>query len=265
MIRQRSLACTVCLLLLLTCAATPARAFDYAGADFEVGARALVWMPTISGDVRFDLRHVPPVKGTTLDLSDDLDVDDELIFGGEAFVGVGRHKALFRYTSYEYTSEPVLTSRVMYYGEDFPAGKKVYHTLEWEQVDLEYLYKAVEMDTVLAGLSLDLMVRLKHIEGSGRMIYKNQVLYPCFSQLIPSVGGGFRLNVLGDYVQCGAHATWIEWPENRTMEFSAEVSAGFWLFSAQAGYRWMILDVEAGNSYLDLDLMGPYATLTVAF
>ncbi|MFP4476592.1 MAG: hypothetical protein ACLFOY_13630 [Desulfatibacillaceae bacterium] len=256
----------LCLALAAALSFAPsASAFEYAGANFRIGAKAIAWLPDISGDTRYDLRLIPIQHGTKLDLVEDLDVDSEMVFGGEGYVGWQDHTATLRYTFFEYTSQPVLDRDSVFYGRTFPVGAKVYHTFEWEQVDLEYLYRWLKFDLSLADTSLDLQLRAKHIEGTGRMMYQGKVSKPSFSRWVASVGGGFQMGMLGDHLRFAAHGTWMEYPENRTFEMDTKVSGNLWLFGAEIGYRWMLLDVEAGETYIDVELAGPYAALTLEF
>jgi hypothetical protein len=256
--------------VVLAAAVPQARAFDYAGYKFDVGARALAWYPSVMGDIQFDLRTTPRIYGTQMYLEEDLGVGDQMVFGGEGFIGIGKHRTTLRYMPFKYTSDHTLIRDLVSHNVLFKAGTPVHHTLEWEQTDFEYRYRAKEWKKLFSGLSLDALGRFRHIEGTDRLLDAAssagpKMAQPSFSRWVPMLGGGMEARFLDGHLACRGYGAYMQYPENRTFELNAEVAGKIWLVSAELGYKWNVLDVEIGESYLDLELTGPYVSLTFEF
>lgn len=66
----------------------------------EFGARANYWIPTFKGDLRVDKNSV---RGTEIDLKDDLGVKNENVPFVEAYFGVGKHEITFMYAQVNFS------------------------------------------------------------------------------------------------------------------------------------------------------------------
>lgn len=66
----------------------------------EFGARANYWIPTFKGDLRVDKNSV---RGTEIDLKDDLGVKNENVSFVEAYFGVGKHEITFMYAQVNFS------------------------------------------------------------------------------------------------------------------------------------------------------------------
>jgi hypothetical protein len=66
----------------------------------EFGASANYWIPTFKGDLRVDKNSV---RGTEIDLKDDLGVKNENVPFVEAYFGVGKHEITFMYAQVNFS------------------------------------------------------------------------------------------------------------------------------------------------------------------
>ncbi len=219
---------------------------------FEVGARAAYWIPQLSGEVRLD----DGTRGDTLDLTDDLGVDDESFFFGDAWLWIGDHHLILSGTRVDYSGTKTLAG-VTFGGRTFTGRTDA--SLEYTQLDLAYRYDLIDLENLLAGFSLGPQIQVKYLDGEVRLETTGVEESQSFQIPIPLAGVGGHLGILADLLEVRAQAVGMGYRGNTIVEASAEVSYNPIPFvELVAGYRYFRIDVEADDLTLDYRQAGPY-------
>jgi hypothetical protein len=245
-------------LALLICAAIPVCAF-------EIGARGLYWFPTFKADMRSDSAGL---TGTTLNLQDNLGVGNDSFPAVEAFWGVGKHRLSLAYTPVAYSGSARLTAPVTFNGRIFSAGTNVDTDLKLRMVDLEYQYKFLDMENILAGFSFAFIGQIKYVDGEAKMNAPAAKIESHFSVRapVPMVGLGAHVGLLAGLLEARAKMTGIAYSDSRLIEALADLSlTPFPFLDIHAGYKLIRLKIDHRDNFLDSEFAGPYVGLTVSF
>jgi outer membrane protein len=256
---RRTIVCAlaVCVVFLICCASVQA---------IEFGVRGYWWLPEFSGDFSVDKDGV---AGTNIDVESDLDIGDESYPSFEAFAGVGAHHISLMYTKADYTGRETLGRTVHFMGRQFTEGTAVRSDLQFTMLDIEYQYDIVDLENILAGLSVGIIGKVKYIDGQFRL--KDTALglddEESFTAPIPMLGLALHAGILADILEARVRGTGIIYPNNTVYEWLAEVSyTPFPFLDIQGGYRVMKLDVDdISDVYADIVFRGPYIGLTISF
>jgi len=232
---------------------------------FEIGARALYWFPTFSTDMKVDAAGVP---GTLLNLKDTLGVGNESFANYEVFVGAGKHTVSLAYMPVSYTGSRTLTTQITFNGRTFNANETVNTDLKLRMVDLQYQYKVIDLENILAGFSLAAIGQIKYIEGETKMVSTlppqstdNTLRVP-----IPMVGLGVHVGILAGLLEARAKVTGIAYSSNYLYEALADLSVTpFPFLDIHGGYKAIRLKIDHNDNFLDAQFAGPYVGLTVSY
>jgi hypothetical protein len=248
----------LCALALLLFPAMPAGAF-------EIGARALYWFPTMKADMKADS---DTKVGTSLDLRDNLGVGSESFPTFEAFGGLGKHRLSLSYTPIKYSGSTRLASPVNFNGQTFAAGSDVSTDLKLRMLDLEYQYKFLDLENILAGFSLSAIGQIKYLDGEARMEAPATANAADFKVRvpIPMVGVGTHIGLLAGLLEARAKVTGVAYSHNYLYEGLADLSlTPFPFLDIHAGYKIIRLKIDHNDIFLDSQLHGPFVGLTVSF
>lgn len=232
---------------------------------WEVGAKVSYWFSDVSGDLRIDGNGI---RGSTIDLKDDLGFDraDMGIF--EAYGRYGRHRLTVGYQNAEYSGSTNIPREIIAKGQTYPAGSLVEGNLRLQTLELEYQYDFLRLENVLSGMSLGAIGKILYVEGHT-------------SSSAPALGlngeGNFYAGIpmLGIGVQAGLLANWLEFRGKVTgSTFSGDTFMGvdaalsltpFPYMDLTCGYKYIKYDYEQDNVMLDVTLSGPYVGLTIRY
>jgi hypothetical protein len=245
-------------LTLLVCGALPVGAF-------EIGARGLYWFPTFKAEMRSDSAGQ---TGTTLNLKDTLGVGNASFPAVEAFGGIGKHRLSLVYTPIAYSGSTRITAPITFNGVTFPAGANVDTDLKIRMVDLEYQYKLLDMENILAGFSFAFIGQIKYIDGEAKMNAPAANTESRFTvrEPVPMVGIGAHAGLLAGLLEARAKMTGFAYSDNHLYEALADLSlTPFPFLDIHAGYKVIRLKIDHRGNLLDSEFAGPYAGLTVSF
>ncbi|MEW6490330.1 MAG: hypothetical protein AB1578_20775 [Thermodesulfobacteriota bacterium] len=238
---------------------------------FEVGAKAAYWLPKFSGEFRLDGSGL---RGTTVDASDHLGIDDENFFFGEAWLWVGRHHLTLAGMRVDYSGSKVLSEEIVFGGRTFSASGRAESSLEYTMLDLAYQYDLIDLENVLAGFSLGPILQVKYLDGELRMSGEGSVngaggrvsVTESFQFPIPLVGLGAHVGLVGGWVEARGRAVGIAYQGDALWEVQAEVAlTPFPFLEVLGGYRHFVIDVDRDDVLLDYTQTGPYVGAAVVF
>ena len=233
----------------------------------DVGVRGMYWGSTISGDIQTVTNGVP---GTVLDLQSDLDMKDEDVINGEAFLKAGNFTFRVAYTPLKFNGSSVLSAPIVFDGFTFPAGTPVSSRLETKMIDGDVQWDFINPDFGVASMNLGVFLRLKYVDGSAEISSNNPVLAISatedFQLPIPEVGVAAGIGFLKNIVRADARVSGMAYSANHIYEGDAFLSViPFPFLRLQGGYRFIDLKADENDLKGSLKIKGPYAGIQVAF
>lgn len=230
---------------------------------FEVGVRGYYWFPGLSGDMRVD---GDGVTGTTIDLVDDLGMEDQSYPVIEFFGGLGNHHFSFSYYSADYEGSKMLSKTIYFNGQAFTATTLVNSSLEYDVYDFMYQYDLLDMENILAGFSLGLVGKVKLFDGNLSVQSAGQSTNQNFSVPIPMLGLNLHMGMLADILEARLLVTGIGYSDGTIFDSQADVSfTPFPFLDISGGYRLFAIDIDTDDVQADFNTSGPYVALTISF
>jgi hypothetical protein len=229
---------------------------------FEIGARALYWLPAFKTDIRVD----DEVTGTTLNMKDTLGISNESFPTFEVFFGAGSHRLGLSYTPVNYSGSTTLVEPVIFNGKSYTGT--VESELKFRMMDLEYQYYLIDLENFMAGFSLGPIIQIKYIDGEAKInsLSTGTGNGFAFRAPIPMVGLGLHVGILADILEARVKMTGLAYSGNHLYEGIADLSVTpFPFLDIHAGYKVIQLKIDRDDFLLDTEFSGPYIGLTVSF
>ncbi len=234
----------------------------FSASALELGAKAYYWFPSIVGDMSVS---TSAISGTKLDL-DDFGMDNKSYPVIEIFTGFGKnHISLSCYTA-KYDGDMTLTSNVSFNGKTFNTGITAKNSLEYTVYDLVYRRDLLDLENMLAGVSLGVVGKVKYIditaglEGGGLKEEKT------LNAPIPMVGANLHVGLLMNVLEATVQATGIGYGDSSIIELSSDVSLTmFPMTDIHLGYRSFRVNIDEEDVKSEFDTSGPYIAVSIGF
>ncbi len=242
-----------------------AGAVDSPKRAWEVGAKVSYWFSDVSGDLRIDGNGI---RGSTIDLKDDLGFDRADMGFLEAYGRYGRHRLTVGYQNAEYSGSTNIPREIIAKGQTYPAGSLVEGNLRLQTLELEYQYDFLKLDQVLAGLSVGAIAKILYVEGHTSSVAPGLGLSAegNFYAGIPMLGIGVRMGLLPNWLEFNGKVTGSTVSGNTFMGADAALSlTPFPFMDLSCGYKYIKYDYEKDNLMLDITLSGPYLGMTIRY
>jgi outer membrane protein len=228
------------------------------------GAQARYWIPTLEGDLRMDDGSI---AGTKVDLKDDLGISNENIPGVEAFFSIGDHEITASYSLIDLSGDKHIDKTIVFNGDTYNVSSSVKSELTISMIDIEYQYKFLNLENVLAGFSLGIIGKIKYLDGEVRMRSSVNDNQEDIQVPIPMLGLGAKIGLLADILEARAKVVGMGYDGSFFYDAMADVSlTPFPFLNIHGGYRAMSLKIDdIGDIYTKMDFYGPYAGLSLEF
>lgn len=233
---------------------------------FDFGARGSYWRPDFSGEISVDENSI---IGTNINAENDLGMGNESLPTLEIFFGQGNHHLTLTYTKADYSGENNIDRDIVFNGQTYMSNAFVKSDLKFQMLDLEYQYDFINLENVLAGLSVGILARAKFIEGEARLQaaslgYDEKAT---FKVPVPMLGLGIHVGLLADLLEARVKGAGVTYSGSTFYDAQADLSFTPVPFvSIHGGYRIMKLKIDdISNVSADIEFKGPYAGLTISF
>jgi len=234
-----------------------------ASSAFELGARGYYWFPSLDGKVNVD---EAASIGDTINFEKDLGVKDENYPSFEVFLGGGRHHLSLTYTNIDYSGRNTLTEDIIFNGETYTATSLVESSIEYKMMDLLYQYDFLNLENVLAGFSLGVVLQVKYLDGEVGLKTTGIDEKEDFTLPIPMIGLNLHIGMLADVLEARLRGTAIGYAGNAIYELMADIS---WtplpFLDIHGGYKTFVIDIDEDDVIFDYDMSGPFVAITVSF
>ncbi len=228
--------------------------------SFKTGYLAL----SPSGDVAVS---VEGLSGTTLDVEDDLGIEESEDFFVDAALQFGSFRLFAAYLPVNFSGNSVLTRDISFNGENFVLGSRVasevnidmYEAgLAWFLLNIDDLPTRIQFGPELAVKYIDARVELK--DNVAGLNESQNVGVP-----IPTLGMRARV-ALADSLSVAGRVGYLKYSDSSFMDADAQVEfSPVPLVGLFAGYRLMEIDVDESDVLIDATFAGPYAGAFVRF
>ena len=232
---------------------------------WEIGAKVSYWFSDAGGDLRIDGNNI---RGSTIDLKDDLGFDRAEMGFFEAYGRYGRHRLTVGYQNAEYSGSTNIPREIIAKGQTYPAGSLVEATLRLQTLELEYQYDFLKLEKVMSGLSIGAIGKILYVEGHTSSVAPALGLRGegNFYAPIPMLGIGVRAGLLENWLAFQGKVTGSTFSGNTFMGADVALSlTPFPFMDLSCGYKYITYDYEQDNVMLDITLSGPYVGLTIRY
>jgi len=255
---KKSLFATLGTLILLTMFCAPA---VFA---LGFGASADYWIPTFNGDLRVSANGVP---GTEINLKDDLGISNENIPGAEAYFGVGNHQINLAYSPVNFSGNKAITKDIVFNGQTYHMSDHVHSEFNTSMIDLEYQYKLINFNYILAGLSFGIIAKVKYFDGDVKIKSSSADTNKKIQVPIPMIGLGAKIGLLANILEARAKATGMGYSGSFFYDAMADLSlTPIPFLNIHGGYRAMSVKIDnVSDVYAKMDFYGPYVGLLISF
>jgi len=234
--------------------------------SLELGVRGYYWFPAFTANQRVD---TDAMKGTEFDLKNALGVGAQYFWSGEIYGGIGKHHLSAMYTPIKYTSDATLAAGINFGGTNFNTNTAVNYQLDFYMMDVKYQCDIINMENILAGFSLGPMLQVKYVSGSAEMkapAAAGQDVKQSFSLPMPMIGVGAHIGLIANILEARAQVTGMGYSGNYVIEALADISVTpFPFVDLHGGYKYIGLQIDKSNYYMNTQFYGPFAALTVGF
>lgn len=255
---KKSLFATVGTLILLTIFCAPS-AFA-----LGFGASADYWIPTFKGDLRVDDNDF---TGTEINLKDDLGISNENIPGAEAYLGVGNHQITLAYSQINLSGDKQIDKEIKFNGKTYSVSDHVKSEFNTNMIDLEYQYKLINFNYILAGLSFGIIAKVKYFDGEVKIESSSADTNKKIQVPIPMIGLGAKIGLLANMLEARAKVTGMGYSGNFFYDAMADLSlTPIPFINIHGGYRAMSVKIDdVSDVYAKMDFYGPYVGLLISF
>jgi len=216
------------------------------------------------GDVAVSTADLP---GTTLDLDDDLGMDDSEDYFLEAALQLGSFRLFAAYLPINFSGDGVLTENINFNGETFVTGSRVESEVDIDIYEAGLAWFLVNLDDLPVRVQLGPEVSVKYIDTHVELQNRDLGLTESddFGVPLPTVGVRGRLAV-ADLLGVVGRVGYAEYSDNSFMDVDAQVEfSPLPLVGLFAGYRYLDIDVDENDVLIDATFAGPYAGALVRF
>ncbi len=229
----------------------------------EFGVRGQYWAPTVTGDISVDAGGI---EGTRLDLEDDLDIENEGFPGAEVFASIGNHQLSLGYYKARADGDATLAFNFTFNGETFTASQPISSELEYDVWDFQYRWDAINVDTILAGVSIGLIGRVQVYDGSVEIESATVNESEDFTIPIPMAGLGLNFGILKEMLEARVAATGMGYGNGTIFDGKAELAFTPLPFVAvEGGYRYFLINVDEDDIDFDYVNAGPFVGISLSF
>ncbi len=238
---------------------------------FELGARGAYWMPQFSGEFRLDGGGL---EGTTVDAGDDLGIDEENFFFGDAWLWFGDHHLTVSGVKIDYSGEQTLTEEIVFGGEIFQVGGTAESSLKYLMLDFAYQYDLIDLENPVGGFSVGPILQVKYLDGEVKMSGDGEVNDVAghveetqdFRFPLPMIGLGAHVGLLADWLALRLRGVGMAYQGDSVLDLQGEVAlTPFPFLEVVGGFRYFSIDVDRDDVLLDYRQSGPYVGAGVVF
>ena len=207
------------------------------------------------------------VVNTVIDLENDFGFDEEAELIAEAAVQFGDFRLSAGYMPLNYSGTSTLTRSIVFNGQPFNINEQATGSLDVDLFDLGLTWYLINTDDLPVRLQVGPELSVKVFDGDASIVSQTTGLSESVSGTAPVPTLGLRARVgLGDMLSLVGRVGYVEYNDNSFLDADGQVEfSPIPMFGIYAGYRYLDLEVDEGDLFVDATFDGPYGGLLVRF
>lgn len=205
--------------------------------------------------------------GTKVDVEDDLDLGDSKGLMAEAAVSLGDFKLTLGYLPLSFEGSSVLSRSILFDDQTYNVGSSLESSLDLDIFDVGLTWFFLNMDDIPVRLQLGLEVATKIIDTEASLVDLTSGISESVSGILPIPTIGLRGRMaLSDIIGINGRFGYLGYSGNHfidgdvQIEFSPVPMVGIF-----AGYRYLDIEIDESDVFVDADFSGFYSGVLVRF
>lgn len=204
---------------------------------------------------------------TVIDLENDFGIDEEAEVVAEAALQLGAFRLSAGYMPLNYSGTSTLARNITFNGRTFTASEQATGSLDVDLFDLGLTWYLLNIDDLPVRVQLGPELSVKVFDGEASIVSQTTGLSEAVSGTAPVPTLGLRGRVgLGDMLSLAGRVGYVEYNDNSFLDADGQVEfSPIPMFGIFAGYRYLDLEVDEGDLFVDATFDGPYGGVLVRF
>jgi len=234
-----------------------------ASADEAISLKVGYMLLSPSGDMAAEVNGI----GSTVDLESDLGLDDSSNIIAEAAFSLGDVKVTLGYMPLSFEGDSILSRTIIFDGEVYSAGSRVMSNLDVDILDAGLTWYFINVDDVPTRVQLGVELSAKITGVDASIDDSTTGLTESVSETLPIPTIGLRGRVaFSDFVGVAGRIGYIGYSDNRFLDADVQVEiTPIPLVGLFAGYRYLDLEIDESDIYVDAQFSGFYGGALVRF
>jgi hypothetical protein len=217
-----------------------------------------------SGDVAVS---ADGITGTTLDVEDDLSLDDSEDYFLEAALQLGSFRLFAAYLPISFSGNSVLDRDIDFNGETFVQGSRVETDVDIDIYEAGLAWYLLNIDDMPVRVQFGPEATVKYVDAQARMQDGTSGINESdsFGAPVPTIGARARV-AIGDSLGAVGRVGYMEYGSNSFLDVDAQVEfSPLPMVGLFAGYRYLDVDLDENDVMIDATFSGPHAGAFIRF
>lgn len=205
--------------------------------------------------------------GTSVDIEDDLNFDDNEDVTVEAALQLGPFRLAAGYLPLRFSGTGTLTRDFFFNGENYTVGETVKGDIDVDLYDVGLTWYLLNFDDLPVRLQLGPEIAVKIVDGDLSVESHTTGIRESVSgtAAVPTIGARARVGI-SDFVALVGRVGYVEYDDNTFLDADGQIEISpIPLVGIYGGYRYLDIDVDESDIVLDATFDGPYAGAFVRF
>ena len=198
--------------------------------------------------------------GTTIDIEDDLDLDDSENITAELAVSLGDFKLTAGYLPLSFEGNTLLSRSIIFSGDLFPVGTRVESEVEVDILDIGLTWYILNFDDTPTRFQLGVELAAKITDAEAQLSDLTLGITESISETLPFPTVGVRGRVaFSDLVGINGRVGYIGYDDNHFLDADIQLEVSpIPMLGVYGGYRVLDIEIDESDFFLDSDFSGFY-------
>ncbi len=204
---------------------------------------------------------------TVIDLENDFGIDEEAEVVAEAALQFGSFRLSAGYMPLNFSGSSTLTRDITFNGRTFTATEQATGSMDVDLYDLGLTWYLINTDDLPVRLQIGPELAVKVLDGEASIVSQTTGLSEAVSGTAPVPTIGLRARVgLADMLALVGRVGYVEYKDNSFLDADAQVEfSPLPMIGIFAGYRYLDIEVDEGDLFVNATFDGPYGGVLVRF
>lgn len=207
------------------------------------------------------------IPGTKIDFDDDLNFDDSEELFAEIALNLGQFRLAVGYLPIDFSGTGNLNQTLIFNGKDFLVNSEVSSSVDMDIYDLGLTWNILNVDDLPVRVQFGPELSVKVVDANVSMVDHTTGLSESDSLIapVPTIGARARIG-LADWVALVGRVGYMEYDGNSFLDVDGQIEfSPIPMVGIFAGYRYLDLEVDESDVFIDATLDGPYAGVFARF